>query len=370
MHALQQVVFLAAIASVTACKARVRIVTETKQVSDRAVVTLTIDPPAAGIAHFSGSKAFEKVGDITVPSNGRVEVEVPLEGVPSKKQTIEVTFTGKGRGLAASYSGTSTFTFEREAPSVRLKFVAAPKDGAFDVSCQGELCDSGTRLPITSEALLSVKLNDCSGCAVEIGGKSLDVEEDGQKVTFDLTRAIADASADGVDSLGYLKIPVKITPKDGEAPEPPMLELLGSVPTAIVLGRVSKGPVAFAKDKEITTPRAAIIVRADAKYGVVTRAGDAKRIRDFDLVGVATATEKSLGSCGIYKKESSGEKVNVAHKGVTLDVTMYERRTGKSLGKRAFAPEDRGCADKLVADSITSLPDDAKVATWAKSFLH
>ena len=368
MHALRAVVFLAAIASVTGCKAKVRILTETKQVNDSAIVKLTIDPSAAGIAHFSGSKAFEKVGDITVPSSGHVEVEVPLAGVPSQKQTIEVTFTGKGRGLASSYSGASTFTFEREEPSVRLKFAAAPKDGAFNVTCNGELCDSKL-LPITSEGVLSVTIKDCSGCAVEIGGQSVDVEDEAQKATFDLTRAIADASADGIDSLGYMKIPVKITPKDGEAPEPPMLELLGSVPTAIVLGRVSKGPVTFAKDKEVTTPRAAIIVRADAKYGVVTRAGEAKRIRDFDLVGVAVATEKSLGSCGIYKKESSDEKVNVAHKGVTLDVTMYDRRTAKSLGKRSFAPEDHGCADKLVSDSITSLPDDAKVATWAKSFL-
>jgi len=251
-----------------------------------------------------------------------------------------------------------------------LKFVPAKVEGALEVTCYGDFCDSGTRLPMTQDGALSVKLKDCEGCTVEIAGKSIEVDED-KKVTIDLVNAIGDNDAKNVDSLQHLQIPVKTTPPKGDAPEPKMLELLGSVPAAIVLNRVTNGPVKFKKDKDVDEPRAAIIVRADAEYGVVTRAGNAKRVRDFDLVGVATATYKDLGSCGTYKKEGTEEKVEVKMKGLSLDITMYDRRTGKSLGKKAFAPKKPDCHSELVAGTKTVLgrPSDDDIVKWAEGFL-
>ena len=138
-----------------------------------------------------------------------------------------------------------------------------------------------------------------------------------------------------------------------------------------MLNRVTKGPVTFKKDKDVDEPRAAIIVRADANYGVVTRAGSAKRVRDYDLVGVATATYKDLGSCGTYKKEGTDEKVEVKMQGLALDITMYDRRTGKSLGKKAFAPQKPDCHAELVAGTKTVLgrPSDDAIVKWAEGFL-
>jgi hypothetical protein len=351
---------LAALA-VAGCKGKVRVLTESKQVDGTLTVSLSVEPATAGVLRFSGNRAFEKLGDVAVPTGGRVDVDVAIDSARPGKQTVDVKFEGKGRGLASSTSGSSTFTFEPVDPVVRLKFAAVPKEGALPVSCRGELCAAGTRLPITRDGLLSVKLTDCTGCTVEISGHSIEVEDD-KETTIDLIKAITEADAKGLESLGYIGIPVKVTLPSGQAPEPPMLELLGSVPAAIVLTRVAKGPLAFPKDKDATTPRAAVIVREDVNinvnFGVVTQAGSAKRIRDFDLIGIAVATEQSLGPCG-----------NVAHKGVSYAVTMYDRRTGKSLGKRTFGPENLACGDNLVSDVIVSMPAASEVATWAKTFL-
>jgi hypothetical protein len=251
---------------------------------------------------------------------------------------------------------------------VFLKFKAAKVDGALDVSCDGDLCDS-KQLPMTRDGALSVKLTNCEGCTVEIAGKTIEVDED-KKVTIDLVNAIGDNEAKNVEGLNRLQIPVKTTPPKGEAPEPKMLELLGSVPAAIVLGRVTEGPVTFKKDKAVDEPASAIIVREDANYGVVTKVGSAKRVRDFDLVGVATASYKELGSCGTYKKDGTDEKVEVKMKGLNLDITMYDRRTGKSLGKKTFASQKPDCHSELVAGTTYLLgrPSDDAIATWTKSF--
>jgi hypothetical protein len=51
------------------------------------------------------------------------------------------------------------------------------KEGAQEVRCGGDLCDSGTQLPLTPEGALSVKLTGCDGCSVTIAGKTFEVDD-------------------------------------------------------------------------------------------------------------------------------------------------------------------------------------------------
>jgi len=263
-------------------------------------------------------------------------------------------------------------TKEEKAKPVYVfpKLKPGKKDGGHEIRCNGDLCDKGTQLPLTPEGVLSVKITDCEGCSLTIAGKTIEVEDD-KSVKIDLLNALGDADPKSVDSISDLVLPVTVAPAKGTAENPDQkIELLGSVVAAVILNRVTKGPLAFKKDKQIDEPRAAIIVRSDPRYGTVTRVGDAKRVRDYDLIGVADSTDKDLGSCGLYKKEGSDEKVEVKMKGTSLDITMYDRRTGKSLGKKSFPPKKPDCHSELVAGTsyVLGRPSNDDIGEWAKGF--
>lgn len=244
-------------------------------------------------------------------------------------------------------------------------------DGAHDTRCSGDLCDSGTQLPLTSDGALLVKIERCDGCTLEIAGKKIDVEE-GKTVKLDLTNALGDADPKSVDGTQDLVLTATVTPPKGSAKNPEQkAELLGSVVAATVFNRVKSGPLAFKKDKDVDKPHAAIIVRSDAKYGVVTRTGEAKHVRDYDLVGIADGTLRDMGTCGVYKKDGTDEKVEVKKQGLTLDVTMYDRRTAKVLGKKTFAPAQPDCSAEYVGGTKTVLgrPPEETMKKWAETFL-
>ena len=109
---------------------------------------------------------------------------MPLAAVPIGKHTITVTFEGKGRGLAKSVTGTTTFTFDRVAATPGLKLLPVAKAGARQLECKGELCD-GTKLPVTADAKLSVELGSCDGCTVELTGQKVAVKGEHTSAVFE-----------------------------------------------------------------------------------------------------------------------------------------------------------------------------------------
>jgi hypothetical protein len=187
---------------------------------------------------------------------------------------------------------------------------------------------------------------------------------------FDLTNAVGGAP---VRELGItdMFIPFQVTGTDGATTEM-KLGLLGATIGGIVLRRVAQGPVKFEGEPAAGPPHSAVIVRREVDYGVERVVGPATLVREIDLVGLATGTTRSLGSCGTYENSADKTRVNVAHLGLTFDVTMYDRRTAKTLGRRSFPPEDTGCGERLVvgAGNVTSFPSNDALDAWAKTFLR
>jgi hypothetical protein len=351
---------------VAGCTGKARLRTDTKQYGSSLEVKIDVDPPSKGTLTFKGIAAFEKLGPQPIGFNQKLVVNVPLAGVPKGTNKVTMDFTGEGGGLTNKTVATGELSFERKAAAPSLTLVAVPKPGATDLSCRGALCGSGTTLPFGADARLSVDLTSCDGCDVDVGGQKIAVRGAHAVSSIDLTNAIANASASEV--TGDMRLSFKIT-LEGETTDVPF-EALGALLAGTVFKRILQGPVHFAGEAAGGPPKSAVIVRKEAGHGVIEKVGSAAHVRDFDLVGIATTSDASLGSCGTYEKSDTKAKVNIEHRGLTFDITMYDRRTGKSLGRRSVGPENVGCGDKLTsAGPIFAYPPSAAIQAWARTFL-
>jgi hypothetical protein len=332
-------------------------------------VELSTDPSSKGVWHFQGDPVFEALG--AVDADGSKEIDVPLDKISVGKHTIRVTFDSKS-GRTSGTTGTGSFSFDRTAftPSVKFKPLARPD--TMELTCEGNLCDTGTKLTVTPDGKLSAQIGGCNGCTLEIGGQKIAVKGDPMPSLIDLANSVGSAKTSEIDEISHVHIPVKITSSEGSATE--NLEMLGSPLAAAVLRRVAAGPLHFADDKPAGAPRSAIVVRHEANYGTIAMAGPAERVHDFDLVGIATATPRKLGSCGTYTKEGDPKtRVTVDHWGISYDATMMDRRAGKSVGHHLFPPVNEACSDRITfyggARAVVSEPDEKLVSAWAKTFL-
>ncbi len=363
------VALLACLSSLAACKGSTRVTTHVEQIYDNLYVEIGTEAGATGKARFEGLPAFEKIGPVEITAQGG-KTSVPLASVPLGKHEITVLFEGQGRGLLKNIASKTTFSFERKPLAPRLKLKPSPQAGAKTLRCKSDLCEGEIELPITPAGKLSVLLTDCEGCGVDVGGQKFSVGPEPSAALIDLTNVVGSSPATSIKSLNNMKIPLSVT-REGQSTVL-NAELLGTVVGAIVLRRVTEGPLVFAGDSPAPAPRSAAIVRKDAAAGVVLTTGPAKFVRDFDLIGVADAREGSLGSCGIYQKENDpSSKVEIKKLGLTFDITLFDRRSGKSVGRRTFRPQDGPCFEKHVAGakSVTRKPADSEMKAWASSFL-
>jgi hypothetical protein len=342
--------------------------TEATQLGTSLLVKVDVDPATSGTLTFKGNPGFEKLGPRKVEPGQTLILNVPLSGMPTGKNSVAMHFEGQGKGLAKIVKADDTLTFDRKAaaPDLRLSPSAAKAGGA-TLPCGGSLCGS-TSLPFGADGKLYVDMGNCDGCTVEAGTQKITVKGDPFPAAIDMMSAIANMQVAGLNGYSDIKIPLKVTQGtdtgeltiDGKAA--PLL--------APILRRVAQGALLFAGETATATgaPNAAVLVRKDVGY-LFRVVGTPSTMKDVDLVGVTTVIEKALGSCGVYEGTTTKAKVNVSHTGLSYDITMYDRRTGKSVGRRTIQYEDKGCADTLVAKTVTSFPNEDQVAAWAKGFL-
>ena len=358
------------LALVSGCTGEARLLAEAKQIGGSLEVKVNVDPATKGRLEFKGNPAFAKLGVLQVEAGRTLAVSVPLAGVPRGKNQVTMEFVGEGRGLAKKVVANGTLTFERGAAEPALKLVPVPKAGVPTIACKGALCDSGTRIPFAADAKIEVGLTGCDGCEVVVGSQKIAVRGAQTVASIDLTTAIANASGANLAGLSDMKIPFRIT-FEGETSEV-YFEALATVLAGAVLRRVAQGPLTFSEDTPGGAPRSAAIVRKEAGRGVHSTAGTAARVRDYDLIGVATETEVDLGTCGVYMDTVTKEKKILPHKGVSFDITMYDRRTGRSIGRRSFPPDNTGCSKQYTAGASygSSFPSEAAIEAWVRSFLN
>lgn len=80
-----------------------------------------------------------------------------------------------------------------------------------------------------------------------------------------------------------------------------------------------------------------------APHGFVRWDGDPKILSDIKYLVRETSLRKTLGSCGMYRKDRSSEKVEVFDKRRDLKIEIFERATGKLLGDTHIRGKRAGC---------------------------
>lgn len=352
-----------------ACSTKARLETEAKQTGAGVDVKVNVVPAASGTMTFKGLPAFEKLGPQPVVMGEPLVVTVKVPGIPAGKNTVAMHFEGKGKGLARKVSADGTFTFDRTPATPELHLSGDDtKTAPQKLPCSGRLC-WGTGFPFGADRKLYVEMKNCDGCVVEAGAQKIVVKGDSFPVALDAISVIANAPLAGLTGISDVKAPFKVT----QGIDTGEIALEGTATTLLtpILRRVAEAglPLPGEAATPATTPKSAVLVRKDA--GLFFRVvGTPAKVRDIDLVGVATVIQKALPSCGVYEGTTSKTKVTVAHNGESYDLTVYDRRTGKTVARRLFPYEDKGCADTLVAKTVTSVPNDEKVVAWTKSLLR
>lgn len=342
-----------------ACTPKARLRTETKQSGATLEVKIEVDPPAEGTLTFKGNPTFEKLGPQKVSRGQSLTLSVPVGGLPVGANNIAMHFEGEGRGPKTD----QPLTFDRKAATPEMRFTAtASKAGGAMLPCTGGPCMAST-LPFGADGKMYVDISNCDGCTVEAGSQKLTVKGDAFPAAIDMMNAIAGVSVVGSTGISNIKIPFKVT--QGSDSGESSMEGTASTLLTPILKRVAQGPLPITGDTPKPAPKAAILVRNDA--GLFFRAVGATTVRDADLIGIVAVSTKTLGSCGIYEGTVSKQKVDVSHTGETYDITMYDRRTGKNVARRSFPYQDKGCADTLVAKTVTSSPNEEQITAWVKS---
>lgn len=211
------------------------------------------------------------------------------------------------------------------------------KKGEATIECSGALCGANAKLPLGADGKLYVDMTSCTGCTVEVGTQKIVVKGDPYHAAIDMTDAIAGVELAGADQA---RIAFKVT-RGGDVVE---VDMLGNAAYLLgpVLRRIARTPLAFAGE---TTPAAgstkrAVIVESE-DLPLFRLVGAPKTMRDVDRIGVVTTIDK---------------RRDAEHIDTSWDVTLYERRTGKAIGKRTFPAEETVGASRF--------PSEAKVIAW------
>lgn len=350
------------------CSKTAKLDAKAKQTNGGVDVTVTVSQPASGTLTFSGLPAFEKLGPQAVTMGDPLVVTVKVPGIPLGKNTVTMHFEGKGKGLAKKVTADGSFTFDRVAAVPEVRLSDEPKPSATEkVECTG--CGI-IGLPLGADGKLSVSVQNGDGCVLDVGGQKIAVKGDPFPTTIDAINLVANAPlSPTMTALSDVKSTYKAT----RGPDTGDIELTGAAPKFLtpVLRRVTQVPLTIAGEvpKAATAPKSAVLVRSDA--GLFFRVvGSPAKVRDVDLVGVATVTTKKLPSCGTYEGTTTGKQITVDHDGETYDLAVHDRRSGKLVARRTFPFEDKGCASRLVGRKVVSTPNDEQIVAWTRSLLR
>lgn len=83
--------------------------------------------------------------------------------------------------------------------------------------------------------------------------------------------------------------------------------------------------------------------------------GEAKTLGDVELVAITEDLEPIKKSCGLYRNTSTGETGQIGTKTYEVDVTTYERRTGKVRDKKRFTPKAQECPQSMAGGGFPDL---------------
>lgn len=211
----------------------------------------------------------------------------------------------------------------------------------------------------------SLKVNGDKGTKVTVGKKELTATGTESTAPFDVAPLLEKTDLAKLSGASF-NAPVTFAFADG-------FKLSGELPVTAfeaqkalhkTLIEVKKGPVVFGKgDDAPPKPR----VLADLSGTSLKLHGSGTGPKSIDLVADAEYVTRT-SSCGTYRNSVTGEMVSISREMNDKRYTVYERRTGKVVGKRLFSAPLPACPEVMNKDeTVSSFPDDGPIDTYLAS---
>jgi hypothetical protein len=267
------------------------------------------------------------------------KVTIPIELKEFSVGTHEVRCSADRQEFLRNGSRDAVAHFER-APTLRLSKTRGV------IECGGKPCDC----IFDWKRSLTVSIKVEKGTQIEVGGKTVVSADDTERTVIEVSTGLETALPDaalapiisGTTTL-TAAVPMKVTWPDGAsarvnitADARAALETM----TAIFEG-LENGPVKFPAEQK-PTPSLLLLGDGDVLYGT------AERVRDVERVAIFFYFERKE-SCGTYTSKTDNHAVEVTNDYRDIDLTVYERRSGKVLGKKQFPAAAVPCPSKVKA---------------------
>ena len=244
---------------------------------------------------------------------------VPKSGLKLGKNTFTVEAT-KGGALGKS-KATATATWDAQ-PKGLLRFYSTGGDSEAALTCNGVMCGSSSFKATKAGKLPMEVESGVTGSLVVDGQKASASPGKRAPIEVDLLAKVAAAK---VNDLDRVELAVELEAAGEKAKD--TLDLAGpvlGVVAANALAQIDHGPVAFPGDGAAPAdPHLLVAIGVPSSKLVVV--GKTGTFRDVDLVAVAKPNERFFG-CG--KTDAAGIIYT------DLAVTVYDRRTGKTVATR------------------------------------
>jgi hypothetical protein len=140
-----------------------------------------------------------------------------------------------------------------------------------------------------------------------------------------------------------------------------------------LLARVVSGPVKLASDASVAAgaPDAAVVLwEPSTGFLSVHRRAPGLTVADLDWIVVPTPVPSGKQKkCSGYAAPGGAATHSASFELAGLDVTVYERRTGAVVGKKAFPPPT-SCPEMMTSGDTMLLPARAPVDAWVEAALQ
>jgi hypothetical protein len=279
------------------------------------------------------------------------KLKIPLESIPKGPTTLDVQLTqGKRKG---------SFPLKVERQPLKPVLTITPDGSGTAIACSGTYC-KGT-IPIVS-GHAKVTLTTMKGTKVRIGATEIVTDARQSKQELALFRPEDVVMAAVTKGTTLVQVPVHIESPEGVAQDG-TLDLahgtfVGEVRAA--LGKVASGPVTFGDEPPTPKPARSLFWIFETEL-----MGSAQHLRDVDLVAVTSFPTVRKVSCGTYKGRTTGAEVTIDRELQDYDMTVYDRRSGKTIAKRRFAAPLMDCPDSTFSrDDLHSHPSADPIRKW------
>jgi len=315
------------------------------------IVTIAIESTPSTTVTLTGVSTFEgKTSlDTLTDAKGKGKLELPFQDVRGALQ-LEAMRSDRGKVQRATLA---------DLPIAREPGIHALR-GSFDVvpgTCTGH---------VTAGTLTATGCP--KGTRITLATASASADSAPLTLSVDLSDRLVALPA-ALDTEKPLRIPLPLSVAlPGQKPFPATFEASGfEQQVRDRFASVKSGPVSLGPRDARGSRHGAALIEGRGWH----LSGDAVVAREIDLVAFRAAAGTRTSSCGTYTQRTTGKTQTLSLTLTDTAATLYDRRSGRVLGRRTFRATGR-CGDTAgaAAGGFSGTVMNSEIDKWIAGFLR